>query len=47
MNLTTDLVDQSRRRVIKFSRSGDNWKIYFYLMLFSLFIFIIIIFLIK
>lgn len=46
MNLTNRLVSQTRQRVTFLSSSG-NWKIYWYLMIFSLFVFLMIYVLIK
>ncbi|CAF1110184.1 unnamed protein product [Rotaria sordida] len=41
MNLTSSLIDQAHHRVKLLSQSGW-WKMYLYLILFSLFIFLII-----
>ncbi|CAF1064145.1 unnamed protein product [Adineta ricciae] len=46
MDHTDSLIGQARRRVILLARSG-SWKIYLYLILFALFIFLVIYFLIK
>ncbi len=46
MEDTNSLVSQARRRVIQLARSG-SWKIYLYLLLFALFVFLVIYFLIK
>lgn len=46
MEDTNSLVSQARRRVILLARSG-GWKIYLYLLLFALFVFLVIYFLIK
>jgi len=46
MEDTSSLVGQARRRVILLARSG-GWKIYLYLLLFALFVFLVIYFLIK
>jgi predicted RNA-binding protein with EMAP domain len=46
MENTNSLVGQARRRVMLLARSG-SWKIYFYLFLFALFVFLVIYFLIK
>ncbi|CAF0879891.1 unnamed protein product [Rotaria sp. Silwood1] len=46
MDHTDSLVAQARRRVVLLARSG-SWKIYLYLLLFALFVFLVIYFLIK
>ncbi|CAF1064340.1 unnamed protein product [Adineta ricciae] len=46
MDHTDSLIGQARRRVILLARSG-SWKIYLYLILFALFVFLVIYFLIK
>ncbi|CAF0999846.1 unnamed protein product [Adineta steineri] len=46
MDNTGSLLGQARRRVLNLARSG-GWKIYLYLLLFALFVFLVIYFLIK
>jgi hypothetical protein len=46
MDMTKALIDRARQRVKLISQSS-NWKIYLYLLLFSLFVFLVIYFLIK
>jgi hypothetical protein len=46
MENTNSLVGQARRRVMLLARSG-SWKVYLYLFLFALFVFLVIYFLIK
>jgi hypothetical protein len=46
MENSNSLVAQARRRVVLLARSG-GWKIYLYLFLFALFVFLVIYFLIR
>ena len=46
MDHNDSLLSQARRRVVLLARSG-SWKIYLYLILFAVFVFLVIYFLMK